>query len=439
MQAWHRRRFIAAIEYIHSKNRRRRFAGELRASEVFFHRRAYGRDLARLVRRGQYEFAPAEEVEVRIDGKARALYRPQFLDAVVERVLSQWLAETLATRWPPELYSYRPGLSSATAIRAFAAYIRTHRQARPDPRTRGLWVLRRDIKSYGSSIPLDSRLWSPLESCFTDSSEAAIGKSLLRSFLPRRYIRTNESTQPARVETLACGTPTGSFLQPAINNFYLLPADTRLAKESGFYARFGDDILYACYSKEEAEIASSILDETIAELGLKLSTTKCENIYFNGSGHPLGSSNWPSRTRVDFLGASVGFDGHIRLRKDKARRLRRELAARLQAMTTAMGPCSQEERVQHLAVVARAALTPSHPLVLRDAPALWSLVDDRTQLNELDHWLRRRVVELVLRSGIRGFRQLPPRRLYELGLPSLRAQRNRGRWCHEGTSGDDEP
>ncbi len=436
MQAWHRRRFIAAIDYVHSNNPRRRFAGELTAAEVFFHRRAYGRDLARLVRQGRYQFAPAEELEVYLDGKTRALYRPEVLDAVVERVLSQWLADLLARHWPSELYSYRPGVSSASAIRAFASFLREHTSARPDPRTRGLWVLRRDIKSYGESIPLDRRLWTPLEACLGKGPEAEVGTSLLHSFLPRRFVRPGESGGKEATHILERGTPTGSFVQPAINNFYLLPLDRALAKQEGFYARFGDDILYASASRAQAETAAGIIGECVDELGLALSTDKCQNLYFNGAGHPLGGDEWRSCTSVDFLGMSLAFGGMIRMRKDKMRRLQRQLDARLRSIARSMHASNAEQRVTHLAQVARSSLTPSHPLVLPDAQALWNLVDDRSQFRELDRWLQRRVVDLSLRNGIRGFRHLPPRKLYALGLPSFTAQRNLGRWNHEDASGE---
>lgn len=430
MRAWHRQRFEAAIEYLQGTAARRRFAGDLTVSEIHFSRRAYSRDLAKVVRAGRYEFAPAQRVDIFIDGKERALYRPEVLDAAVERVLSEWLSDTLASVWPQELYSYRPGISAGDAIRAFAAYISRHRQRHPEARTRGLWVLRRDIKSYGSSIPLDTRLWDRLESQLGEGRCAAIGKTLLRSFLPRRYVHSADKAS-TKVHTLELGTPTGSYIQPTINNFFLVSLDKMVAAKPGFYARFGDDILYAAESKAEAEAMGILIDTEIARLGLRLSEDKSEQIYFNGSGHQESKEGWPSRTAVDFLGVSLSFSGRIRLRKDKVRRLRRELEQRLRTRRDSLAPMRAEERVPHLGKVVRSALTLSHPLALRDAQALWTLVDDRNQLKELDRWLQRLFVELVVRHGIRGFRRLPPRRLYALGLPSIRAQRNLGCWSHE--------
>ncbi len=426
---WHKSRFQDAIEYLHQKASHRRFSSALTLPEAHHHRRGFARDLARLVNARRYHFSPATQVLARFDGKERALYRSEVLDAVVERVLSQWLTAQLESCWPTHLYSYRPGLSSQSAIRAFAAYVRHHQQSRPDPRTRGLWVLRRDIKSYGTAIPLDSRLWTPLAASLQAKDHSEIGMTLLRSFLPREFL-TPEAQSNETPQVLEHGTPTGTPIQPTINNFYLLPLDKRVSAEPGFYARFGDDFIYASEDRAQAHRVSKIMDETLTQLGLNISPGKCEDLYFNGSGYQNNTNDWPSRTSVDLLGTSVSFTGSIRLRKDKARRLRRELAARMRSAAKSLVFLEPEQLVMHLGDVVRSALSLDHPLVVADAQALWMVVDDRTQFKELDRWLQRIVVELVLRRGIRGFRRLPPSRLYALGLPSLTAQRNTGRWTH---------
>ena len=49
-----------------------------------------------------------------------------------------------------------------------ARYVRAHRNLHRNPRDRGLYVLRCDIKSYGESIPVfpQSPLWARLEESF---------------------------------------------------------------------------------------------------------------------------------------------------------------------------------------------------------------------------------------------------------------------------------
>jgi len=86
----------------------------------------------------------------------------------------------------------------------------------------------------------------------------------------------------------------------------------------------------------------------------------------------------------------------------------------------------EEEAAQLAPRQANAAMeVDAHP----DALALATLVDDRSQLRQIDYELARRVAEaLSRRRGPRAFRHVPYRRLRrELGLLSLEHRRNQAR------------
>jgi hypothetical protein len=82
-------------------------------------------------------------------------------DTIVTGAVSTLIEEAATPLLSDRLYSYRPGVSWLTPSADLASYIRRHRRERPDPRTRGLYVLRRDVDSYTDSIPVapSSRVW----------------------------------------------------------------------------------------------------------------------------------------------------------------------------------------------------------------------------------------------------------------------------------------
>src|SRR5262249_48756794 len=107
---------------------------------------------------GAYEFAPAHERTVRIGGKARVMYAVRPTDRIVHGVVADLLESAAPSE--PQGVSYQGGLSWWARRSRRAGDGGRHWRAHPDPRTRGLYVIRRDIDSYTDSIPVGDR--SPL-------------------------------------------------------------------------------------------------------------------------------------------------------------------------------------------------------------------------------------------------------------------------------------
>ena len=391
------------------------------------------RRVARDVTRGRYRFGPVSRRSAYIEGKLRDLYVASPLDDIVLGALAEVLAEALQPVWSQALYSYRRGRSPQAAIRALATYLRGHVETRPDPRSRALYVVRRDVRAYGEAIPAgsDSPLWTALEQALRAVSidpKPAFLAWLRSAFRPRERAGAAEAC-PER------GIPTGSPLQPLACNLYLSSLDAACtAVPDAFYARYGDDVLFAHPDHARALEAMHAIDAALAGLGLELNPTKSAAYYFTGAGRASEHACFRAASSIDYLGMRVEFRGSLSLKREKLRALLGDVRTRLTASArlvaadalTARLAVSDRERACILCEVVNATLDVRAALAHPAAQLIHSLVDDRGQLRDLDYKLARLVAEAASgRSGIRALRVYPPRKLRALGLRSLARARDR--------------
>jgi hypothetical protein len=370
--------------------------------------------LAAELRAGRYAPAPATVHRVRLD-KERDLFRFRAADFVVHSVFAELLAEAIEPTLSPCLYSYRAGRSSFEAVRALAGYARAHRRARPDPRGRGLHLLHCDVKSYGDSIPLGARsaLWSDLH--------AALGADPLIAALVRPALRLDDDAAATPLVGLATGSP----IATVVTNLYLAPLDRALdAVPGAFYARYGDDLVFVHPDAAVVADAEARLGAVLATRGLSANADKRQRCFWNGAGRSAPEA--PGATHVTFLGCRVGFDGTVGLTRAKLRAVLLDLRARVRRAARLAAELAPGARSAVVCAALAGALDPRSPAATPYAPWLRGIVNDRRQLAALDHELGRAVATaLTGRGGVRAFRDLPPRTLRALGLPSLVALRNR--------------
>jgi hypothetical protein len=385
------------------------------------HADALGKQLAREVASGGYEFRPLISRSAVLNGKPRTIYRLDPLDAVVWGVLTRVLMTAMEPRLGEHLASYRKGRSQWTACRAFSAYIVEHVRSRPDPRTRGLFVLRRDVRRYDETIPVgpDSQLWSIIADLCGESTFGFRGD--LAAFI-RHAFRPPIVQPDGSARLLDVGVATGLPTQTIACNTYLVPVDRAvLAIPGGFYGRFGDDILFAHPERAAAEQARELLEQGTARLGLSLNPGKQAQLWLTGPGRAAADlGDFRPTDRVSYLGFDVGFRG-ARLRADKRRLLWLSLERRLSHTARLLAGATPEELGRALCSVTRSAFDPHSPLAERYAPWLSFDVMARSDLAQLDHHISLRIAEMVTgRRGVRAFRDCPPRKLYEEhGLVSL--------------------
>lgn len=403
-----------------ASRRRRKFAGDVAPRDMLLEGPKWAKALASSLSRGDYVPRPALLVRAVIGKKSRTLFRSTFLDAVVDRLVGAEFAALSEPALSEHVYSYRRGRSSMDVLAAFGRYVAEHRASVADPRARGLYVLRRDVAHYGESIPVhaESPLWAMLDARVRPHAggEARFASlvKLLRSLLAREHVDFDGTTK-----TLSVGTPTGSAIQPALNNFYLTELDVALTRPGCFYARFGDDVVFASASRDEAESAKFDADQVLARLGLAWSETKSLDLWFNGAGRTHDDPAWKGTAHVDLLGATCAFSGTRRLRTDKWRELVRSCSERLLHGARILASASPEERARALCASLRRAFDVRSPVALAGLSEVL-LASDRTQLAELDHLLALRIAELASKKrGVKAYRAFSPRRLRELGYVSV--------------------
>lgn len=389
------------------------------------------RRLAARVGSGEYVFSPVTERTAFLGGKERLVYRAPLADTVVLFALARVATPLVDASVSERVYSYRKGRSSEQAVRNLARYVRSHRAARPDVRQRGLHVLRRDIAGYGDAIPVSeaSPLWPRLHAALSHGGESDDGPLAvtLRAAMRPLIERRDGSTERA-----ARGVPMGSPLQPLVCNLYLDPVDRLLeAVPGGFYARFGDDLLFAHADAEVVKRASAGLDATLVPLGLELNGEKRRDLFWNGAGRAPGvaaAAGERGTTYVEYLGARLSFEGGIGLSQRKQRRLQHELAARVRASERLLEAEPLAVRARAVGRVIASALDPRSEVALELAGELGRLHDDRRRLRDLDAWLGGVCARALSgRPGARAFRSVSPRTLREHGVPSFAALRHRRR------------
>lgn len=420
--------YLTALDRLHARAVGRGRAslqprGGVSISRLVHDRDRFARLLSRAVVDGSYEPQPAVRRSIVAD-KPRDVFTFAIHDLVVHGVIARVLVEASEHILSPRVHSYRTGRSPTSALRQLAAYVRAHRRGHADPRRRGLFVIRADVRAYGESIRVDadSPLWEMVESLFVGH-----GRDHDRLMALIREAVVPVVSEGEHIGRRQRGIAAGSPVATAICNLYLTPVDRRLeAIEGGFYARFGDDLLLAHPDRETSRRSLGLVRDGLASLGLELHPDKLEHWYFNGAGRRAhGAPEIRGTTHIDYLGARVGFDANIGLPSAKVRLLRADLSRRIRRSATVLtGPLC--ERGPALCAAINAALEPGTPLSIRYADAVAAWTDDRRQLSDLDRWIATTAAKaLTGRKGVRALRTVSPRMLRSWGLLSLEHRRNR--------------
>lgn len=382
---------------------------------------ATARRLAAAIADGSYELRPAT-ISVLGDAKRRRIFSFDAADWIVHSALAAVLTDAFEPRLAASLYSYRPGRSTWEAASALGAFVRRHRRAATRPAERGLYVLRADVSAYGDSIPIAERsaLWPAL----AEWLEAQAAGPLWRCV--RRCLRPSVEVDGGALACRARGIPVGSPIANPLTNLYLDPVDRMLEARGGFYARFGDDLVFAHADAAVVAAAAADLEARLATMELELNAGKRALVHLNAAGRP-GPEGFRGTSMVTYVGCRIGADGAVGLPAPKVREVVRDLRARLRRQARLWSDESADTRGREACALVGRALDPSNPLAVRHASLLRAAVNDRAQLEQIDYAVAREVVAAVTGDrSPRGFRRLPYRRLRrELGLMSLVVARNR--------------
>jgi hypothetical protein len=424
-----RRRYRRQIDRLHQRHLFSRELYELKQSEVSLarvvhKRRKVSRILARTVARGTYRFEPGTLRTIVVNDKEREVYAFRLTDLIVHGVVGDLVQERSAHLLSHCLYSYQKGRSWWTAVADFGRFIRAHRSERPDPRSRGLYVIRRDIDSYTDTIPLgrNSPAWRMLREVLGPGSPHDWR-------VVEQVVRPVMHTPPEGPISRFRGVPTGQPISVAMFNLYLAAFDREFdAIPGGFYARYSDDILFAHPDPDIVRTARGRMDALLPDLDLTFKSEKEQLLYFTGAGRR--SEVWPEArgvTSVPFLGTSLWFNGTVSLSKNKARELLRDIEERA-VRTAATLNGDQEVTGRVVAAVVNDVFRPRQsPFQQRSATLVRRAVTDRSQLRQLDYQIAKIVIGAVTGDrSVRAFRRVPYRKVREdWGLRSLVHERDR--------------
>lgn len=399
----------------------------------FFDKVNISKKLARLVGSGRYVFSPPKIRKVMLD-KERILYSFELTDYIVNGVVSKLIGDAANPHLSRRVFSYRRGKSQWHAAHELARFVRKHLSKHPDPKQRGLYVLRRDIKSYSPSIPMaeDSLVWRQLKDCLLPHFES---EEKFSSFFPliKTVVHPIPTGKGAKEIDISRGLPVGSQITPVINNLYTTPLDAALEKIPGaYYARFGDDIAFCHQDPKVTKWASGQIDTILESLRLEVGRKKSKDLYFNGAGkidpdHP----DFKGTQTVKFLGFDLSFRGTLLLPVEKKRKFLDDLRNRLKLASSIINKdCSKlswDQKGKLICHVLNNALDCDHPYCHRHTLSLLRVMTDREQMRELDYWMARLVVGTITGDkGVRGFRKVPYKKIRsEWALTSLFHKRNK--------------
>jgi hypothetical protein len=430
------RLYAGQLERLHEKYLMSRTLYELRQDGVSLasliqDKTRVARLLAKTVERGEYESQPATIARIETGGNHRVVFAYRLTDLLVHAVVAEIIRDAMAPQLSPGLYSYRKGESWWTAASKCATYLRCHRRQHPDPKDRGVYVLRRDVDAYADSIPVgsQSRIWSMLRAALTPPSSKASIRAADWALL-EHAVRPDVETKRGYVSRLL-GVATGQPISCVLFNLYLGALDRELDSIPGaFYARYSDDILFAHPDPGVARVAAHRIDEVLAALDLGLSHEKSRNLYLTSAGRP--SPAWEEAegtTVLSFVGTDISAAGTVGLNRRARRSLLRDVEDRALRSAAAVPSGDLDAKGRLVCQVVNRMLDPFAPRYQQQSSASvlrWALTD-RRQLGQLDYWIARIVAHAATGDpSPRAFRTLPYRRLRsEWNLLSLEHGRNR--------------
>lgn len=203
------------------------------------------------------EFSPPRKSEIskQYSGKKRVVYTYPETENWILKVLTYLLQREYDHLFADNLYSFRPGKGVHDGIRKLTQF----------PNIRQLWSYKVDISNYFNSVPVEQML--PLLRN-TLSSQPAVS-AFLESLLTNPLVEEN-GVLISETKGIMAGTPISSFLA----NLYLSHVDGYFAQRGILYARYSDDIILFCDSKEALDGEVAQLHRFLTEAGLAINPDK---------------------------------------------------------------------------------------------------------------------------------------------------------------------
>jgi group II intron reverse transcriptase/maturase len=206
-------------------------------------------------------FIPKNETEF------RPLGIPAVRDRVAQEALRRLLQPIFERLFHDSSYGFRPGRNAHQALQAV---LELHDQGYTV-------VVDADIKGFFDNLPF-AVIMEALAAQVADGNILRLIERFLRA-----GVMENGVFKPTTV-----GTPQGGVISPLLANIVLNHLDGQLQKHGYRFVRYADDFVVLCRTKTEAEEALALVQRTLAEIGLSLSSEKTQITTFTKGYSFLG-------------------------------------------------------------------------------------------------------------------------------------------------------
>ena len=340
--------------------------------------------ISRKVVEGRFTFSPFLEREIpKADSKSmRTISIASIRDSIVQRAVYDYLYPTIDAMLSPSVFGYRKGRSAHDAVRVIRQEFTTGR----------VFVFDADLRQFFDTVNHDDLL--AMVSCLEIDQRA---KTLIRRFLKTGKIPTAQVDEHKAMKgkqakyvplPRTIGVPQGGVLSGLLSNLYLSQFDAAIRKHHLGFVRYADDFLVCCQSGEECQRVHALVKESLTPIKVELHPDKTKECVSAVSG-------------VDFLGFRISTRG-LRIRGRNVTKFK----ARIQALLETQKVYGSAERTlrslvrrlqfkirgpdnEHLKKLAERGkrIFPCR----RSWIGYFRIVDDLTQVRNLDRWLRRQV------------------------------------------------